>query len=56
MGMIVAMLSFACLTCGVGLARMSTRDPDRAPMLERWSGLCLLAGLALLGAALPLFR
>lgn len=50
------MLSFACLTCGVGLASLSTRDAERAQTLERWSGVCLLAGLGLLGFGLPLFR
>lgn len=56
LAMIIAMLSSACLTCGVGLAALSMRDALRAPMLERWSGLCLLAGLVLLGAGLPFFR
>ena len=54
--MIVAMLSFARLTCGVGLAGLSTHDSERAQTLERWSGVCLLAGLVLLGLGLPLFR
>lgn len=54
--MIIAMLCFALLSCGVGLAAVSTRDTDRAPMLERWSGILLLAGLVLLGASLPFFR
>ncbi|WP_375465975.1 hypothetical protein [uncultured Methylobacterium sp.] len=50
------MMSFTCLACGIGLAGLSMRDADRAPVLERWSGICLLAGLALLGAALPHLR
>ncbi|WP_187278773.1 hypothetical protein [Methylobacterium sp. WL12] len=56
MAMLVAMLCFTCLTCGVGLAALSTRDAERAPMLERWSGICLLVGLVLLGVGLPFFR
>jgi len=54
--MLLAMLCFACLTSGVGLAALSIRDAERAPMLERWSGFFLLAGLILLGIGLPFFR
>ena len=54
--MFLAMLSFTCLACGVGLAGLSTRHATRAASLERWSGICLLAGLGLLGASLPLMR
>jgi hypothetical protein len=48
----LAMISLACLASGVGLAALSLRRPDRAAALERWSGICLLAGLGLLGFAL----
>jgi len=41
-----------CLLVGVGLAIRSLRDPARAPLLERWSGVCLTVGLCLLGVAL----
>ncbi len=46
------MISLACLTGGVGLAALSLHRPDRAAALERWSGICLLAGLGLLGFGL----
>lgn len=46
------MISLACLAGGVGLAALSLHRPDRAATLERWSGVCLLAGLGLLGFAL----
>ncbi len=41
-----------CLLVGVGLAFRSLRDPTRAALLERWSGVCLTIGLCLLGVAL----
>jgi hypothetical protein len=47
-----ALISLACLVGGVGLAALSLRRPERAAALERWSGICLLAGLGLLGLAL----
>ncbi|MDP4004115.1 hypothetical protein [Methylobacterium sp. NEAU K] len=50
--MLVAVMSFGCLVCGVGLAGLSLRDPARAVALERCSGICLLLGLCLLGIAL----
>ncbi|WP_342105498.1 hypothetical protein [Methylobacterium sp. SI9] len=37
---------------GVALARISLHDPARAATLERWSGVCLVLGLSLLGVAL----
>lgn len=40
------------LLSGVALAALSLKDPVRARMLERWSGICLVVGLCLLGAAL----
>ncbi|GEP06824.1 hypothetical protein [Methylobacterium oxalidis] len=52
----IVVSSFLCLAAGVGLAAASLRFPDRAPALERWSGVCLVAGLALLGAGLQLRR
>ena len=54
--MIIALLCLVLLSCGVGLAGLSIRDAERAPTLQRWSGVCLLAGLILLGASLPFFR
>ncbi|WP_197430438.1 MULTISPECIES: hypothetical protein [Methylobacterium] len=48
----LTMISLACLVGGVGLATLSLRRPDHAASLERWSGICLLAGLGLLGFAL----
>ena len=45
-------MSLACLICGVALARFSLHDPARAVALERWSGVCLVLGLSLLGIAL----
>ncbi|WP_336486760.1 hypothetical protein [Methylobacterium nigriterrae] len=53
---VIVLLSFACLASGVGLAVAALRDPARAPQFERWSGICLVAGLALLGAALHFVR
>jgi hypothetical protein len=47
---IVMSLSF--LVCSVGLAGLSLRNPARAVVLERWSGICLVLGLSLLGIAL----
>ncbi|MCJ2090292.1 hypothetical protein MKK88_30540 [Methylobacterium sp. E-005] len=41
-----------CLISGVALARISLQDPARAATLERWSGVCLVLGLSLLGIAL----
>ncbi|WP_280140993.1 hypothetical protein [Methylobacterium phyllostachyos] len=34
------------------LARISLEDPARNAALERWSGVCLVLGLSLLGVAL----
>ncbi|WP_279593700.1 hypothetical protein [Methylobacterium sp. J-030] len=36
----------------MALARISLHDPARAAALERWSGVCLVLGLSLLGVAL----
>ncbi|MHC2107606.1 hypothetical protein [Methylobacterium sp. WL1] len=36
----------------MGLAGLSLRDPARAVVLERWSGIFLVLGLTLLGIAL----
>ena len=38
--------------CGVGFAVLSRHDPARAASFERWSGVCIVLGLCLLGAAL----
>ena len=50
--MLVAVMSLVCLICGVSLAGLSLRYPARAAVFERWSGICLVLGLCLLGAAL----
>ncbi|GJD33617.1 hypothetical protein FMGBMHLM_0508 [Methylobacterium aerolatum] len=31
---------------------LSLRDPARAALFERWSGVCLMIGLCMLGVAL----
>lgn len=49
---LVTVISLVSLVCGVTLACVSLRDPARAAALERWSGLCLVLGLSLLGVAL----
>ena len=49
---LVAVMSLVCLICGVSLAGLSLRYPARAAVFERWSGICLVLGLCLLGAAL----
>jgi hypothetical protein len=36
----------------VGFAGLSLRYPARAAVLERWSGICIVLGLCLLGVAL----
>ena len=46
------LVCLGCLLCGVVLAMLSLRDPDRAALFERWSGVCLMIGLCLLGVAL----
>lgn len=48
----LALISIGCLAGSVVLAAWSLRRPDQAARLELWSGLCLLAGLGLLGIAL----
>ena len=48
----ISFLSIGCILGGVALAGFSLRRPDRAARLERWSGVCLVAGLGLLGFAL----
>ncbi len=47
-----AVVCLGCLLSGVTLAALSLRDPERADLLERWSGICLVIGLCLLGVAL----
>jgi len=44
------------LLSGVILAALSIRDPTRAGFLERWSGICLIVGLCLLGVSLRISR
>ena len=51
-----AAVSLACLVCGVVLAALSMRDARRATSFERWSGVCIVLGLCLLGTALQLAR
>ncbi|WP_331295634.1 hypothetical protein [Methylobacterium hispanicum] len=46
----------ATLALGTGLARAAMRRSVRPQCLETAAGTLLLTGLALLGAALPLFR
>lgn len=56
---IEALLIVICLgslLSGVVLAAMSTKDPARAEFLERWSGICLIVGLCLLGVSLRISR
>jgi hypothetical protein len=48
----VAVMSLGCLICGVVFAGLSLRYPTRAAVFERWSGICIVLGLCLLGAAL----
>jgi hypothetical protein len=49
---LIAVMSLVSLICGVSLAGLSLRYPGRAAVFERWSGVCLVLGLCLLGAAL----
>jgi hypothetical protein len=49
---LVVVMSLGCLICGVSLAGLSLRHPTRAAVLERWSGICIVLGLCLLGIAL----
>lgn len=44
------------LLSGVILAALSIKDPARANFLERWSGVCLVIGLCMLGVSLRLTR
>ncbi len=52
--MVAALTGFSLLSLGSGGAFVwaSGRRPMQAAMLERWGGALLVAGLALLGAAL----
>ena len=52
----VAGLSLFSLALGAALASLGARTPSHAARLEAWGGTFLVTGLALLGAALPLFR
>lgn len=54
--MLIAVMSLVSLICGVSLAGLSLRYPGRAAVFERWSGVCLVLGLCLLGAALHVAR
>ena len=49
---LVALISLGCLVCGVGFAGLALCDPARAAAFERWSGICLVLGLCLLGFAI----
>lgn len=52
----ITLASLSCLIAGASLAWASLRDPERAAVLERWSGVCLVLGLGLLGASMKIFR
>ena len=51
-----AFISLACLGLGALLAGLAPRNPDRTAAFETGGGLLLVAGLAVLGSGLPLFR
>ena len=53
--MVIAVSLFS-LGSGTALACAIDRFPKRSAMIEYGSGLMLVAGLALIGGALPLFR
>lgn len=52
----IALASLTSLVAGSGLAAFAPRAGLRAHTFESCGGLLMVAGLALLGAGLPLFR
>ncbi len=52
----IFLISLSSLGTGVALACMPNRFPEQAILLERFSGIMLVAGLVLTGGSLPLFR
>lgn len=52
----IGLASLASLGAGIGLAAFAPRAGIRAHTFESCGGLLLVAGLALLGSGLPLFR
>lgn len=52
----IGLASLASLGAGIGLAAFAPRAGLRAHAFESCGGLLLVAGLALLGSGLPLFR
>jgi hypothetical protein len=52
----VIVVSLFSLGSGTALACALDRFPKQSAMIEYCSGLMLVAGLALIGGALPLFR
>ena len=53
--MVIA-LSVGCLILGASIACAAEHAPQHVVTLERCGGSLLVAGLVLLGVALPLFR
>ena len=49
-------LSLLSLVLGATLAAAAADHPSRTVALETWGGVLLVMGLALLGAALPVYR
>ncbi|GJD44485.1 hypothetical protein AFCDBAGC_2352 [Methylobacterium cerastii] len=52
----IGLTSVVSLGAGIGLAAFAPRAGLRAHAFESCGGLLLVAGLALLGSGLPLFR
>ncbi len=52
----IALISVFCLMIGTIGASLASRYPAKRLMLERLSGVMIVAGLVLIGIALPLFR
>jgi hypothetical protein len=52
----VVLVSLFSLGSGTALACALDRFPKQSAMMEYCSGIMLIAGLALIGGALPIFR
>lgn len=52
----IATLSLSSLLLGGSLSYAATRPEASTETFERWGGRFLLAGVALIGAGMPLFR